>query len=110
MLIQGGASGCSMTSSLPPSGICLHRPGGAGNLTWMLIQGGASGCSMTSLSKEPAMKQMTFALLLALPLGAQAPAPKAAAPAVAAEPTIGAAMDATYQWVPAQFIGVAEAM
>ena len=56
------------------------------------------------------MKKMTFVLLLALPLGAQAPAPKAAAPATAAEPTIGTAMDGTYQWVPAQFIGAAEAM
>jgi uncharacterized damage-inducible protein DinB len=56
------------------------------------------------------MKQISFALLLALPLGAQAPAPKAAAPAMAAEPTVGAAMDGTYQWVPAQFIGAAEAM
>ncbi len=56
------------------------------------------------------MKQMTFALLLALPLVAQAPAPKAAAPAPVAEPTVGAAMDAVYQWVPMQFIGVAEAM
>jgi uncharacterized damage-inducible protein DinB len=65
---------------------------------------------MASLSKETAMKQMTVALLLALPLVAQAPAPKAAVPAPAAEPTVGAAMDATYQWVPMQFIGAAEAM
>ena len=56
------------------------------------------------------MKMTTLALLLALPLAAQAPAPKAPAPAPAAEPTVGAAMDATYQWVPAQFIGAAEAM
>ena len=56
------------------------------------------------------MKITTLALLLVLPLAAQAPAPKAAAPAMAAEPTVGAAMDATYQWVPMQFIGVAEAM
>ncbi len=56
------------------------------------------------------MKSMTFSLLLALPLTAQAPAPKAAAPAPATEITVGAAMDATYQWVPMQFIGAAEAM
>ncbi len=56
------------------------------------------------------MKITTLALLLALPLAAQAPAPKAAAPAPATETTVGAAMDATYQWVPAQFIGAAEAM
>ena len=56
------------------------------------------------------MKSMTFSLLLALPLTAQAPAPKAAAPAPATEMTVGAAMDATYQWVPMQFIGAAEAM
>ena len=55
------------------------------------------------------MKTTILALLLALPLTAQAPAPKAA-PAPAAEPTVGAAMDGTYQWVPAQFIGAAEAM
>jgi hypothetical protein len=54
------------------------------------------------------MKTTFLALLLSLPLAAQAPAPKAAAPAV--EPTVGAAMDGTYQWVPAQFIGAAEAM
>jgi len=56
------------------------------------------------------MKTKLFALLLALPLVAQAPAPKAPAPAPAAEPAVGAAMDGTYQFVPAQFIGAAEAM
>jgi len=58
------------------------------------------------------MKTKFFALLLALPLAAQAPAPKAPAPAPApaAEPSVGAAMDGTYQWVPMQFIGAAEAM
>ncbi len=58
------------------------------------------------------MKTKFVALLLALPLAAQAPAPKAPAapPAPAAEPTVGAAMDGTYQWVPMQFIGAAEAM
>jgi hypothetical protein len=54
------------------------------------------------------MKNAFLSLLLALPLAAQAPAPKAAAPA--AEPTVGAAMDGTYQFVPMQFIGAAEAM
>ena len=54
------------------------------------------------------MKIRTLSLLLALPLMAQAPAPKALAPA--AEPTVGVAMDGTYQWVPMQFIGAAEAM
>ncbi len=53
------------------------------------------------------MKHAFLSLLLALPLAAQAPAP-AAAPA--AEPTVGAAMDGTYQWVPMQIIGAAEAM
>ena len=52
------------------------------------------------------MKMTMLAFLLALPLAAQAPA--TAAPM--AEPTIGAAMDGTYQWVPMQFIGAAEAM
>ena len=52
------------------------------------------------------MKKTFLALLLVLPLGAQAPAP--AAPV--AELTVGAAMDGTYQWVPMQFIGAAEAM
>ena len=56
------------------------------------------------------MKKTALALLLALPLAAQAPAPKPVAPAPAAELTVGAAMDATYQWVPMQFIGAAEAM
>jgi uncharacterized damage-inducible protein DinB len=54
------------------------------------------------------MKTTFLSLLLALPLAAQAPAPKAAAPAT--EPTVGAAMDGTYQWVPMQFMGAAEAM
>ncbi len=54
------------------------------------------------------MKKTFISLLLALPLAAQAPAPKAAIPA--AEPTVGAAMDGTYQFVPMQFIGAAEAM
>ncbi len=52
------------------------------------------------------MKMTMLAFLLALPLAAQAPA--TAAPM--AEPSIGAAMDGTYQWVPMQFIGAAEAM
>jgi len=52
------------------------------------------------------MKKTFLALLLVLPLAAQAPAP--AAPV--AELTVGAAMDGTYQWVPMQFIGAAEAM
>lgn len=61
------------------------------------------------------MKTTVFSLLLALPLVAQAPAAKAPAqgakaPAPAAEPTVGAAIDGTYQFVPGQFIGVAEAM
>lgn len=54
------------------------------------------------------MKKTFLSLLLALPLAAQAPAPKAATPA--AEPTVGAAIDGTYQFVPMQFIGAAEAM
>src|ERR1035438_2268979 len=53
------------------------------------------------------MKNAFLSLLLALPLAAQVPA-SAATPA--AEPTVGAAMDGTYQWVPMQFIGAAEAM
>jgi hypothetical protein len=56
------------------------------------------------------MKTTFLSLLLALPLAAQAPAPKAPVPVAAAEPTVGAAMDGTYQWVPAQFISAAEAM
>ena len=52
------------------------------------------------------MKKTFLALLLVLPLGAQAPAP--AAPV--AELTVGAAMAGTSQWVPMQFIGAAEAM
>jgi uncharacterized damage-inducible protein DinB len=65
---------------------------------------------MTSFSKEHVMKMTTLSLLLALPLAAQSPAPKAPAPAAAAEPTVGAAMDGTYQWVVGQFTGAAEAM
>jgi hypothetical protein len=70
---------------------------------------------MTLFSKESDMKTKLFALLLTLPLAAQAPAPqapapKAPAPAPAAEPAVGVAMDGTYQWVPAQFISAAEAM
>ena len=57
------------------------------------------------------MKPTFLSLLLALPLAAQAPASKAPAPAApVAEPTVGVAMDGTYQWVPMQFIGAAEAM
>jgi uncharacterized damage-inducible protein DinB len=56
------------------------------------------------------MKMKVLTLLLALPLAAQAPAPKASASTPVAEPTVGAAMDGTYQWVPMQFIGAAEAM
>ncbi|WLT32613.1 DinB family protein [Geothrix sp. PMB-07] len=56
------------------------------------------------------MKTTVFSLLLALPLAAQAPATPAAAPAPAAEPTVGAAIDGTYQFVPGQFISAAEAM
>ncbi len=56
------------------------------------------------------MKMRFLPLLLTLPLAAQAPAAKAPASAPAAEPTVGAAMDGTYQWVPMQFIGAAEAM
>ena len=54
------------------------------------------------------MKMTMLSLLLALPLTAQAPAAKA--PAAAAEPTVGVAMDGTYQFVPMQFISAAEAM
>ena len=54
------------------------------------------------------MKTMILPLLLALPLAAQAPAPKPPAPV--AEPSVGVAMDGTYQWVVGQFIGAAEAM
>jgi len=56
------------------------------------------------------MNAKLLSLLIALPLAAQAPAPKAPAPAATAAPTVGMAMDGTYQWVPAQFIGAAEAM
>ena len=54
------------------------------------------------------MKTTFLSILLTLPLAAQTPAPKAPAPA--AEPTVGVAMDGTYQWVPMQFIPAAEAM
>ena len=54
------------------------------------------------------MKTLVLTSLLALPLAAQATAPKAAP--IAAEPTVGAAMDAPYQRVSSQFIGAAEAM
>ncbi len=54
------------------------------------------------------MKTIVLSLLLALPVAAQAPAPKA--PPLVVEPSVGVAMDGTYQWVPAQFIGAAEAM
>jgi uncharacterized damage-inducible protein DinB len=53
------------------------------------------------------MKMTTLALLLTLPLAAQAPASK---PAPVADPTVGVAMDGTYQWVVGQFMGAAEAM
>lgn len=57
------------------------------------------------------MKMTMLSLLFALPLAAQAPAPKAPAPAApVAEPTVGVAMDGTYQWVVGQFVGAAEAM
>ena len=56
------------------------------------------------------MKKTILVLLLTLPLGAQAPAPKAVTPAPVAEPTVGVAMDGTFLWVPAQVIGAAEAM
>lgn len=64
------------------------------------------------------MKTKLFALLLCLPLAGQAPAsqtstPKTAAPAAvpaAAEPSVGVAMDGTYQLVMGQFVGAAEAM
>ncbi|MBL0312646.1 MAG: DinB family protein [Holophagaceae bacterium] len=48
-------------------------------------------------------------LTLGLSLAAQTPAPKPST-APTAEPTIGVAIDGTYQWVPAQFISAAEAM
>ena len=54
------------------------------------------------------MKVPILSLLLALPLVGQAPAPKAAAPLV--EPSVGVAMDETYQWVAGQFTDAAEAM
>lgn len=53
------------------------------------------------------MRRSAFPLmfLLAAGLAAQAPAPKPAA-----EPSVGAALDATFAWVPGQFIPAAEAM
>jgi uncharacterized damage-inducible protein DinB len=54
------------------------------------------------------MKTLVYSLLLPLSLAAQAPATKAPAPV--AEPSVGVAMDGTYQWVSAQFMGAAEAM
>lgn len=63
------------------------------------------------------MKTKCLALLLSLPLATQAPASKAPAPAAApvtgpaaTEPTVGVAMDGTYQLVVGQFMGAAEAM
>lgn len=53
------------------------------------------------------MKTTALILSLGLTLSAQTPAAK---PAPAAEPTVGAAIDGTFQWVPAQFIPAAEAM
>jgi uncharacterized damage-inducible protein DinB len=55
------------------------------------------------------MQKVSMFLLLTGALVAQAQAP-AAKPAPAPEPTVGAALDGTYQWVPGQFIGAAEAM
>ncbi len=55
------------------------------------------------------MRATALFLTLGLSLAAQTPAPKPPVPA-AAEPTLGGAMDGTYQWVPAQFIPAAEAM
>jgi hypothetical protein len=54
------------------------------------------------------MKMPILSLLLALPLAGQAPAPKAAAPVL--EPSVGVAMDETYQWAVGPFIDAAEAM
>ncbi|HJV89465.1 MAG TPA: DinB family protein [Holophagaceae bacterium] len=54
------------------------------------------------------MRTLPLALLLACGLAASAQAPKPATPA--ALPTVGEAMDATYQWVSGQFIPAAEAM
>ncbi len=56
------------------------------------------------------MRLQTMSLLLAsgLALAAQAPAAKPATPA--AEPSVGAALDATFMWVSGQFIPAAEAM
>lgn len=56
------------------------------------------------------MQTLVLSLLLtttALGLQAQAMAPAAPKPA---ELTVGAALDSTYQWVPGQFISLAEAM
>ena len=54
------------------------------------------------------MKTFVLSCMLVLPLIAQTPSPKA--PLSVAEPTVGVAMDGTYQWVSAQFSGAAEAM
>jgi len=54
------------------------------------------------------MNTPMLSLLLTLPLVAQAPAPKAPAPV--AELAVGTAMDGTFQFVPMQVIGAAEAM
>ena len=54
------------------------------------------------------MKALILSSLLALNLSAQTAAPTMPAPA--AEPTVGAAIDGTYQWVSGQFMGAAEAM
>jgi len=54
------------------------------------------------------MRTLILSALLALPVAAQTTPAKPAAPA--AEPTVGAAMDATYQWVAGGFLAAAEAM
>ncbi len=53
------------------------------------------------------MKMTPLILSLGLSLAAQAPAAK---PAPAADPSVGASLDATFQWVSGQFIPAAEAM
>ena len=63
--------------------------------------------------KEKQMRTTALLLTLGLSLAAQTPAAKSEAkpaPKPAAEPTIGSAIDGTYQWVPGQFISAAEAM
>jgi uncharacterized damage-inducible protein DinB len=54
------------------------------------------------------MNALILSALLALPLSAQSATPKPPAPV--AEPTVGLAMDGTYQWVSGQFMGAADAM